>query len=165
MALSRWFVVVLLLSVAQASDAQQPVADSAALGPWDQVFMVVERMPEWPGCAQLTKPKKREECTTNKVAAYVADTLQYPAEARDQGISGTVYVQFVVGKDGSVLAPKVLRGIGYGCDEEALRVVQGMPPWVAGTQRGNPVKVQLILPIRFSLDKAERAGGKKRKQR
>ncbi|MEZ4737873.1 MAG: energy transducer TonB [Flavobacteriales bacterium] len=71
--------------------------------------------------------------------------------AQDASISGVVYVTFVVGKDGKIGDAKVLRGIGGGCDEEALRVVRSMPAWKPGKQRGKPVTVQYNLPIHFTL--------------
>jgi protein TonB len=66
-----------------------------------------------------------------------------------------VYVTFVVEKDGSIGQARVLRGIGGGCDEEALRVVRSMPKWEPGIQRGKPVRVQYNLPFRFTLKKPE----------
>ncbi|HRZ77317.1 MAG TPA: energy transducer TonB, partial [Bacteroidales bacterium] len=64
---------------------------------------------------------------------------------------GTVYVTFVVEKNGAVTDVRVLRGIGGGCDEEAIRVIQAMPKWNAGKQRGKPVRVQFNMPIKFTL--------------
>ena len=71
--------------------------------------------------------------------------------AQDAGIQGVVFVTFVVEKDGSVTGVRVLRGIGGGCDEEAIRRVKQMPRWEPGEQRGKPVKVQYNLPVRFTL--------------
>jgi protein TonB len=71
--------------------------------------------------------------------------------AKESGIQGRVFVTFVVEKNGSVTDVRVLRGIGGGCDEEAIRVVQNMPKWSAGKQRGKPVRVQFNLPIKFTL--------------
>jgi protein TonB len=71
--------------------------------------------------------------------------------ANSAGISGVVYVTFVVDKDGKIKDVKVLRGIGGGCDEEAVRVVKNMPAWKPGKQRGKSVTVQYNLPIRFTL--------------
>jgi protein TonB len=71
--------------------------------------------------------------------------------ANSAGISGVVYVTFVVDKDGKIKDVKVLRGIGGGCDEEAVRVVKNMPSWKPGKQRGKSVTVQYNLPIRFTL--------------
>ena len=82
---------------------------------------------------------------------YLADKIKYPVMARENGIDGTVYVEFIIGKDGSVTDAKILRGIGGGCNEEALRVINGMPKWKPGRQQGNPVKVKFTLPIKFKL--------------
>lgn len=83
--------------------------------------------------------------------AYIGKELEYPREAMDKGIQGTVYVTFVVETDGRIDGVKMLRGIGSGCDEEAVRVVRGMPKWMPGRQRGKEVRVQYNLPIRFKL--------------
>jgi protein TonB len=104
----------------------------------EQIFTIVEEMPTFPGGeAELFK--------------YLGKNIKYPQMATDAGISGVVYVTFVVGKDGKITDVKVLRGIGGGCDEEAVRVVKSMPPWKPGKQRGKPVTVQYNLPIRFTL--------------
>ncbi|MBN2172846.1 MAG: energy transducer TonB [Bacteroidales bacterium] len=104
----------------------------------DQVFVVVEAMPYFPG---------GEEARIR----YLNDNIKYPVMAREAGIEGTVYVTFVVEKDGSISKVKVLRGIGGGCDEEAMRVVEEMPKWNPGRQRNIPVRVQFNMPIRFIL--------------
>lgn len=82
---------------------------------------------------------------------YVGDKMKYPAQARRMGIEGKVFVQFVVGKDGSISEVTVVKGIGAGCDEEAIRVLQSAPPWNPGKQRGKPVKQRMVLPITFKL--------------
>lgn len=103
-----------------------------------QIFTIVEEMPSFPGGeAELFK--------------YLGKAIKYPDIAKDAGISGVVYMTFVVDENGKVRDPKVLRGIGGGCDEEATRVVKSMPAWDPGKQRGKPVRVQYNLPIRFTL--------------
>ena len=77
--------------------------------------------------------------------------MRYPAMARESNIQGRVYVSFIVEKDGSVSNIQLLRGIGGGCDEEAIRVVGAMPQWQPGRQNGRAVRVAYNLPIRFSL--------------
>lgn len=104
----------------------------------EEVFMAVEEMPEFPG-------------GTAKLLEYIHNNLKYPMEARENGIQGRVFVGFVVEKDGSISNVKVLSGIGGGCDEEAVRVVQSLPKFNPGKQRGNPVRVQYTLPIVFQL--------------
>jgi protein TonB len=82
---------------------------------------------------------------------WVGENMKYPAQARRMGIEGKVFVQFVVDKDGSLTDIKVLRGIGGGCDEEAVRVLQKAAKWTPGKQRGKSVKQRMSLPITFRL--------------
>jgi protein TonB len=104
-----------------------------------QIFTVVESMPSYPGgeAARIE---------------YLNANIKYPQMARESGIQGRVFVTFVVEKDGSVTDVKVLRGIGGGCDEEAIRVIKNMPKWDPGKQRGKPVRVQFNMPILFKLN-------------
>jgi protein TonB len=104
----------------------------------EEIFTIVQDMPSFPGGDQA-------------MLSYLGKNIKYPTLAKESGIQGTVYVTFVVEKDGSVSNVKVLRGIGGGCDEEAIRVVKSMPKWTPGKQRGKPVKVQYNLPCRFVL--------------
>ena len=82
---------------------------------------------------------------------YVQDKMKYPPQARRMGIDGKVFVEFVVNKDGSISDVRAVKGIGAGCDEEAVRVVQSAPSWTPGKQRGKPVKQRMVLPITFKL--------------
>ena len=83
---------------------------------------------------------------------YLSKNIQYPASARDNNIDGKVIVKFVVNEDGSVSDVSLIRGIGGGCDQEAMRVVASMPKWKPGKQNGKPVKVYFTLPISFKLE-------------
>jgi protein TonB len=103
-----------------------------------EIFQIVEEMPAYPGGDQ-------------KLMEYVAKNIKYPQIARETGIQGRVFVGFVVEPDGSVSNVKVLRGIGGGCDEEAMRVVKSMPKWKPGKQRGKAVRVSYMLPVNFKL--------------
>jgi len=82
---------------------------------------------------------------------YVAKNLKYPSDARKAGIEGKVFVQFVVNTDGKITTVQAVRGIGYGCDEEAVRVISGSDKWKPGMKDGKVVKVRMILPITFKL--------------
>ena len=82
---------------------------------------------------------------------YVLDNLKYPVQAKRMEIEGKVFVQFVVEKDGSLSDVHVIKGIGAGCDEEAIRVVQNAPKWKPAKQRGRPVRQRLVLPLTFKL--------------
>lgn len=84
---------------------------------------------------------------------FLSSNLNYPVQAARAGVEGRVIVQFVVEKDGSIGNVKVLKGINFGCDEEAVRVVSKMPKWKAGVQNGAKVRVYYTLPIFFSLVK------------
>lgn len=82
---------------------------------------------------------------------FVKDNIQYPAAARRLGIQGRVFVEFVVAKDGTLTDVHVVKGIGAGCDEEAVRIVQAAPSWNPGRQRGKPVRQRYTLPIIFKM--------------
>ncbi len=82
---------------------------------------------------------------------YNATNLKYPAEAREAGIEGKVILQFVVDTDGKITNVQSVKGIGYGCDEEAVRVVKDSPAWKPGMKDGKVVKVRMVLPITFKL--------------
>jgi TonB family protein len=82
---------------------------------------------------------------------YVVESLQYPEEAKKQGIEGTVAIAFVINSDGTISDIEILRAIGGGCEEEALRVIQNAPKWTPGQQGGKPVNCRMRLPIRFKL--------------
>jgi periplasmic protein TonB len=82
---------------------------------------------------------------------YVSDNIRYPAQARRMNVEGKVFVEFVVERDGSLTQFNIIKGIGAGCDEEAIRILQGSPPWDPGKQRGRPVKQRMVLPIYFKL--------------
>ena len=103
-----------------------------------EIFKVVEEMPEFPGGAA-------------KMMEYIQKNIKYPMMARESDIQGRVFVSFVVEPDGSITNVAVLRGIGGGCDEEALRVVQSMPNWKPGKQRGSAVRCSFTVPIIFKL--------------
>nr|NQU88871.1 energy transducer TonB [Bacteroidota bacterium] len=83
---------------------------------------------------------------------YLSENITYPENARKNGIQGTVYVTFVVEKDGSISDVNILRGLEKECDEVALQAVKNMPAWTTGKQRGKPVRVQFNLPLKFKLN-------------
>lgn len=105
----------------------------------DPIFTVVEVMPQFPGGDEAR----------NK---YMQENLTYPDEARKAGIQGTVYVTFVIETDGSVSNVRVLRGVDKSLDEVAVKAIENMPSWKPGMQRGEPVRVQFNMPVKFALD-------------
>lgn len=117
---------------------EEPVAIPEQAHDPNEPFAIVEVMPEFPGGAEA-------------MFKYINRELKYPEEAVENGVQGVVYVTFVVETDGSVTGVNVLRGIGGGCNEEAVRVVSAMPNWTPGKQRGKEVRVKYNLPLRFKL--------------
>ena len=122
------------------SDGNQLNLSTTSVPQEDEVFTVVEKMPEYPG-------------GNDERVKFLVKNIKYPEEARKNGISGTVYISFIVEKDGEITNEKVLKGVDESLDNEALRVVKMMPAWKPGIQRGEPVRVQFNLPIQFNLDK------------
>jgi len=116
-----------------------------------EIFKIVEEMPRFGKCASLPFKEERERCSDQELLRYVYQQIRYPEPARDSNIEGLVVVQFVIERDGSVSNGHILRDIGGGCGREALRVVNNMPEWTPGLQRGRPVRVQMNLPVKFSL--------------
>ena len=123
-------------------DSTQNYASDAKLEDEDEVFISVggiEDTPIFPGGDKA-------------MYEFLAKNLKYPQAAKDSNIQGTVYVQFVVEKDGSVTNVKIMNDIGGGCGEEALRVVKMMPNWEFGEKRVRKTRTELNLPITFSLE-------------
>ena len=104
----------------------------------DSIYQIVDQMPEFPG-------------GTEALLKFVANNVKYPEKAKDEEISGRVFISFVIEKDGSVSNVELKRGIGGGCDDEAVRVVKAMPKWKPGIKDGKPVRVSYMMPINFKL--------------
>ncbi len=104
----------------------------------EEVFMVVEQKPEFPGGdAALMK--------------YFSDNVRYPVVAAENGIQGRVVCQFTIWKDGSVSDIQVVRGVDKSLDREAIRLIENMPKWKPGKQRGKAVACKFTVPVRFKL--------------
>ena len=122
----------------------------------EEIFMVVEDMPLFPGCDEVKAKDKKRICAEEKMSDFIYENLNYPEAAKEASTEGTVVIRFVVNKDGSVSKAVIVRDIGKGCGAEALRVVNNMPKWEPGKQRGRPVNVQYNLPVKFNLDNEEK---------
>jgi len=107
-------------------------------GSGSKVQNIADQMPEFPG-------------GTEALFTYLKSNLKYPDNAQKAKTEGRVYVNFVVSRTGKVLYPYVVRGIGHGCNEEAVRLVKKMPSWKPGKQKGKPVLVRYIIPVSFKL--------------
>lgn len=104
----------------------------------DEIFQVVEEMPEFPGGMEA-------------LLQYLGKNIKYPTIAQEQGIQGKSIISFVVNKDGSIVDPKVEKSLDASCDKEAMRVISQMPKWKPGKQRGKPVRVKYTVPVSFRL--------------
>ncbi|KAA6438604.1 energy transducer TonB [Dyadobacter flavalbus] len=105
----------------------------------DEIFRIVEQAPEYRGGIAA-------------MSAFLQKNLKYPSPAAAAGIQGRVFVEFTVGTDGKIENVTAIKGIGFGCDEEAVRVVKLMQNWIPGKQSGAPVRVRFTLPIAFQLN-------------
>jgi protein TonB len=116
----------------------------------DTPFMIVENMPALAQCKTM-RGDERHQCTQMEIIRYVSKNTKYPPIAKDAGIQGTVFVYFVVGKDGKVKDVKVLREVDSRLDKEAKRVVESLPRFDPGSQRGKNVSVQYTIPVKFII--------------
>ena len=105
----------------------------------EEIFMVVEDAPEFPGGTQA-------------LLDYLRKNIKYPPICRENGIQGRVLVSFVVNKDGAIVEPQVVKSVNKQLDQEALRVISTMPNWKPGKQRGKPVRVKYTVPVNFRLN-------------
>ena len=105
----------------------------------EEVFMVVEDQPEFPG-------------GTAALLEYLRKNIKYPAICRENNIQGRVLVTFIVNKDGAIVEPEVVKSVNPSLDKEALRVISTMPNWKPGSQRGKPVRVKYTVPVNFRLN-------------
>jgi TonB family protein len=113
-----------------------------------KIFTVVEEQPEYPGGMA-------------KLGEYLSQNLKYPQAAMKANAEGTVFVNFILTKEGDITDVKILKGIGFGADEEAIRVMNQMPRWNPARQDGKAVNVRYNLPIRFELDKEKATASNK----
>jgi TonB family protein len=113
----------------------------------EPVFLVVEEMPEFPGGQQ-------------ELMTFIARTIKYPADAQKNGIQGRVTCSFVIASNGEISGAKVIRGVDPSLDSEALRVINAMPRWKPGKQRGKAVAVEYTLPIMFRHNGSEKGADK-----
>lgn len=122
---------------AQVSDSLPTPTDS--LPSQKKTYDLLDQMPEYPGGIKA-------------LYEFLGTNLQYPAEALENEIEGTVYVKFIVDEYGKISSPFVVRGIGAGCDEEAIRIINLMPQWKPGVKSGKNVSVWYTIPVKFTLN-------------
>ena len=130
----RTLILLSLLLISKIGYAQLPPTDTT------EVFTIVEQLPSFPG-------------GESAMMEFVYKNIHYPQHEMESGIQGTVFLQFVINREGHIENVKVLKGIpgGPGCDNEAVRVIKQMPQWIPGKQGGKAVSVAYNLPVRFIL--------------
>ncbi|HSG88028.1 MAG TPA: TonB family protein [Pseudomonadales bacterium] len=133
------------------------VFDLELISTGPDLYNVVGSMPAFPGCDTPERSEtERQRCTDDRLLEFVDARLEYPPQARANGVEGTVIARFVVERDGTLSDARIVRDIGAGCGAEVLRILTALRTeggaWTPGVERGRPVRVQKTVPIRFSLD-------------
>lgn len=142
--------LALLFSFSIQNAAAQATKDDSKKT--EEAFMVVEQMPSFQCCDAGDKT-----CSNQKLIDFMITNMKYPEAAKKNGKEGRVVVSFIVEKDGSITDATVAKGgVGFGCEEEALRMVNAMPNWTPGVQRGKTVRVKMALPFIFALPKEDK---------
>lgn len=116
----------------------EPVEEVMEESDEDVIFTVVEQQAEYPGGAEA-------------MFKFLQKNMKYPAIARRMGVEGSVFVSFVIDKEGVISDVQVIKGISAECDKEAQRVIKLMPPWKPGKQNGKAVRCRFVLPVKFKL--------------
>ena len=116
----------------------------------EKVYKGVDIMPVYPGCEEENFAKKKE-CADRLMSFHIYENIKYPLKASKKRIQGNVVVRLVVEKDGTLTNFEIIKDIGGGCGEEALRVIKSMPAWEPGLVDGKPVRTMYSIPVRFKL--------------
>jgi TonB family protein len=115
-----------------------------------KLLVDIDEVPAMPGCASLSG-EERSNCSNQKLFQYIGDNLKYPEAAKKAGVEGEVHLSFTITTDGAIVDAKILKGLGYGCDEELLRIINAMPRWSPARKAGKPAEVSYTLPVKFRL--------------
>ncbi|MEM6722780.1 MAG: energy transducer TonB [Bacteroidota bacterium] len=120
----------------------------------EEMIDPIETMPRFPNpaCEALETEEDQRSCAEKEMLKFIYEHLEYPQEAREQGIEGYVVIQFIVSKEGKIINPTIVRDLGGNCGKRAMEIVKKMPDWIPGTQAGRVIRVLFNLPIRFELE-------------
>lgn len=159
------FVILSAISISAQEKAPIPPPPPPAPNVEEmEVFKVVEQMPRFPGCEML---KASEDvvikCAQEKMFEYIGKNLIYPKAAKEAKVEGTAVVTFVVSKKGQIQNINVVRDVDNHFKDVVTELIQGMPEWIPGKQRGKAVAVMMTLPVKFKLDKDLPINGKSKK--
>ena len=143
------FFILFLLPITAFSQVDRDSTSSLMEIDDNLTYIVVEKMPRFKGCEEVEDENQAFECTTLEFRKFLSKNIIYPKTAREANVEGVVYVYFVVDNEGNVRNAIVKKGLGFGCDEEAVRVVNMLPKFAPGTQKGIPVDIPYNLPVPF----------------
>jgi TonB family protein len=132
--------IILTQSLLNPKPTSFKISNSSQITKNEEVFTIVEAQPEFPGGIEA-------------MYEFINENMKYPEAAERANIEGHIYVKFVVQKDGSIGKTEILKGLGFGCDQEVFRILKGMPKWSPGIQNGKPVNVWFSMRFIFQLDK------------
>ena len=148
-------LVFVMLFVNACQNRNDEEAKSVKAQETETIYKVVEEMPRFPGCENESTKENIEKCATSKLYNYLYEHLVYPTKAQEKGVQGKVVVRFVVDSNGNVKNAKILKGIGGGCGDEVLKVLESMnhlpEKWIPGRQGGKAVSVYYTLPVIFKM--------------
>lgn len=120
----------------------------------EEILENAEQMPRFPGCENVFSDEEKAACSQRKLLEYVYKNVKYPADARENEITGTVVTEFVIGKDGKMRDAKILREVGGGCSEAVLKAFSKMSEeivWIPAIDKGVAVNLKYTLPVKFAL--------------
>ncbi len=117
----------------------------------DEVYKIVDEMPIFGSCDSFPTNKEKKSCSDRATMTFMAENISYPAEARQKMLEGMVVLKFIINEKGEITEPSIVKDIGSGCGEEALRVLKTMGAWKPGKKNGKAVKVQMHLPVKFRV--------------
>lgn len=150
------FILLVFITLSLICSQNTFAQDNGNL-PDEKIYKVVEEMPRFPGCeVGIMTLEERYKCAEKSMLSFIYSTIVYPDSARAHGTEGRVVLSFVVTKNGQVSDPKILKDIGDGCGEEALRALKLMQErnviWKPGIKDGQQVSVQYTLPVKFKIE-------------
>ncbi len=152
---SCWLIFLFSCRNESAGTSSAPETDSL-----DSIYQLAQEKPRFPGCEDLPgEIAAKQKCSEEKLLQYLYSKVKYPQYALENNIEGRCVISFVVEKDGSISQPRIVKDIGGGCGEEAIRVIQSMNEmperWIPGRQDGLPVRVKFNLPVKFQLKESD----------
>lgn len=125
----------------------------------------IREQARWPTCINEKEGDEAFACFNEQIGKFLSLNVKYPQQALINNVQGTVYVEFIIEKDGSVSNPKALRDPGFGLGDEAVRVVNLLPTFIPGKENGIPVRVLFRLPVKFTLNDGKEKDKKKKGKR